>query len=67
MTNLIPTFIGITLQLLDLMLPKRDFVLSRDSDHSRSIKTQERLRRGLENNLFLMDQQHVNVKILRSL
>ena len=46
MTNLIPTFGGITLQLLDLMLPKRDFVLSTDFDHSGSIKTQERLRRG---------------------
>ena len=33
MTNLAPTFRGITLQLLDLMLPKRDFVFSTGSYH----------------------------------
>ena len=46
MTNLAPTFGGISLQLLDLMVPKRDFVFSTDSYHPGSIKTQERLRRG---------------------
>ena len=33
MTNLAPIFRGITLQLRDLMLPKRDFVFSTDSYH----------------------------------
>ena len=33
MTNLAKPFRRITLQLLDLMLPKRDFVFSRDSYH----------------------------------
>ena len=54
MTNLAPTFRGITLQLLDLMLPKRDFVFSTDSYHPGSIKTQERLRRGCGEQ-FLLD------------
>ena len=46
MTNLAPTFRGITLQLLDLMLPKHDFVFSTNSNHPGLIRTQERLRRG---------------------
>ena len=44
MTSLAPTFRGITLQLLDLMLPKRNFVFSTDSYHPELINTQERLR-----------------------
>ena len=54
MTNLAQPFRGITLQLLDLMLPKRDFVFSTDSYHPGSIKTQERLRRGCGEQ-FLLD------------
>ena len=54
MTNLAPTFRGITLQLLDLMLPKHDFVFSTDSNHPGSIRTQERLRRGCGEQ-FLLD------------
>ena len=54
MTNLAPTFRGITLQLLDLMLPKCDFVFSTDAYHPRSIKTQETLRRGCGEH-FLLD------------
>ena len=54
MTNLAPTFGGISLQLQDLMLPKRDFVFSTDSYHPGSIKTQERLRRGYGEQ-FLLD------------
>ena len=46
MTNLEPTFRGITLSLQDLMLNKHDFVFSTDSYHPRSIKIQERLRQG---------------------
>lgn len=38
-TDLAPTFGGISLQLLDLMVPKRDFVFSTDSYHPGSIKT----------------------------
>ena len=39
MPNLAPKFRRITLKLLDLMLPKRDFVFSTDSYHPGSIKT----------------------------
>ena len=55
MNNLAPTFLGITLQLLDIMLPKRDFVFSRNSYHPGSIKTQERLWRGCGEQ-FLLDR-----------
>ena len=54
MTDLAPTFGGIALQLLDVMVPKRDFVFSTDSYHPGSIKTQERLRRG-SGEQFLLD------------
>ena len=54
MINVAPTFRGITLQLLDLMLPKRDFVFSTDSYHPRSIKIQESLRRECGEQ-FLLD------------
>lgn len=53
--NPAPTFLGITLQLLDIMLPKGDFVFSRDSYHPGSIKTQERLWRGCGEQ-FLLDR-----------
>ena len=53
-TNLAPRFRGITLQLLNLMLPKHDFVFSTDSYHPGSIKTQERLRRECGQR-FLLD------------
>ena len=56
MTNLPPTFRGITLQLLDLMLPKHDVVFSTDSYHPGSIKTQERLRQGCGEE-FILDGQ----------
>ena len=46
LTNLPPTFGGICLHMLDLMLSKRDFVFSTDSYHPDSIKVQERIRWG---------------------
>ena len=46
LTNLPPTFGGICLHILDLLLSKKNFVFSTDSYHPDSIKTQERLRRG---------------------
>ena len=53
-TNLTPTLSGITLQMLHIMLPKLDFVLSTDSYHLGSTKTQERLRRDCGEQ-FLLD------------
>jgi hypothetical protein len=47
LTNLGPTFGAICLQLLDHMVARTDFVFSTDSYHSDSIKSQERLRRGV--------------------
>ena len=54
MTNLAPAFRGIALQLLGLMLPKRDFVFSTESYRLGSIKSQERLRRECGEQ-FLLD------------
>ena len=40
------TFGEITLKILDIMVPKRDFILSMDCYHSNSIKAMECIRRG---------------------
>ena len=53
MTNLPPTFGGICLQILDLMVAKKSFIFSTDSYHPDSIKTQERLRRGCGDQFIL--------------
>ena len=45
LTNLAQTFRGISLNILDLMLVKRDFIFSTDCYHTDSIKSQERKRR----------------------
>ncbi|XP_034071336.1 uncharacterized protein LOC117545602 [Gymnodraco acuticeps] len=46
MSNLLPTFGGICMQLLDQMVAKQHFVFSTDCYQPDSIKAQERLRRG---------------------
>ena len=65
MTNLAPTFRGTVLQLLDLMLLKRDFVFLTDSYHPGSIKKQERLRRGCGEQFLLDGSVTHNLKDLR--
>ena len=52
--NLPPTFGGITLNLLDLMVQRSNFVFSTDSYQPGSIKGQERMRRGWAEK-FLLD------------
>lgn len=47
LSNLPPTFGEICLQLLDQMAAKKDFIFSTDCYHDTSIKSQERLRRGV--------------------
>ena len=66
MTNLAPTFRGITLHLLDLMLPKRAFFFLTDSYHPVSIKTQERLRQGCGEQLLFDGSATRKPKDLRS-
>ena len=46
LTALGPTLGAICLQLLDRMVPKKNFIFSTDCYHPDSIKTQERIRRG---------------------
>ncbi|KAH3840461.1 hypothetical protein DPMN_113910 [Dreissena polymorpha] len=46
LTNLAPTFGGICLQLLDIMVSKKDFVFSTDSYFPNSINGQEIMRRS---------------------
>ena len=46
LTNLAQTFRGISLNILDLMLVKRNFIFSSDCYQQDSIKFQERKRRG---------------------
>ena len=46
LVNLPPTFGGICLEILDLMVSKRSFIFSTESYHLDSIKMQERQRRG---------------------
>lgn len=47
LTNISPTFGEICLQMLDYMVVKKNFIFSTDSYYADSIKTQERLRRGV--------------------
>ena len=47
LTNLAPTMGGICKQILRAMVGKHDFVFSTDSYHEDSIKTHERIRRGI--------------------
>ena len=47
LANLSPTFGAICLQVLDQLVAKKNFIFSTDSYHEDSIKSQERLRRGL--------------------
>ena len=46
LVNMPPTFGGICLQILNLMVSKKSFIFSADSYHSDSIKTEVRQRRG---------------------
>ena len=47
LTNLAPTMGGICKQILRAMVDKHDFMFSTDSYHEDSIKTHERIRRGI--------------------
>ena len=47
LTNLAPTMGGICKQILRAMVDKHDFVFSTDSYHEDSIKTYEKIRRGI--------------------
>ena len=46
LSNLPPTFGEVSLQILDRMISKHDFIFSTDSYHMYSVKGMERLRRG---------------------
>ena len=54
LTNLPPTFGDMCLMILDQMLAKKNFIFSTDSYHVDSIKSQERVRRGMSPK-FLLD------------
>ena len=53
LTNLPPTFGDICLQILDQMMAKKHFLFSTDSYHPKSIKAQERQRRGSSERIIL--------------
>lgn len=54
LTNLAPTFGGICLQILDIMVARKNFIFSTDSYFPNSIKAQERVRRGCSRK-FIVD------------
>lgn len=53
LSNLPPTCGEICLQILDQMVPKKNFVFSTDCYHESSIKSQERVRRGISEKIIL--------------